>query len=290
MVMEISGAATSSVADGSVNNASGASVGHILQREPVHHECQRRPDLRHGHVGRRDRLDSRVGLHDTEQHPDHGRQRVQRSPGHAIPGRFVRSGERDNLDDLSIIELERQYLCGIQGRADHHWLVAHVGGRGRVGNDHRDKLRIDPGRQHGGFQRDGSDIDKLERTSIVAQVPTGASTGNVVVTVSGVASNGVNFAVLPPPSITSLSPTSGAWGASVTITGTSFGPTVVSSIVAFNGTRATTTSWSDTSIAVPVPSGATSGNVVVIVGGVVSNGVYFTVTTPPLVSLGSAHK
>ena len=30
----------------------------------------------------------------------------------------------------------------------------------------------------------------------------------------------------------------------------------------------------------PVPSGATSGNVVVTVGGVASNGVTFTVTTP----------
>jgi hypothetical protein len=46
----------------------------------------------------------------------------------------------------------------------------------------------------------------------------------------------------------------------------------------FNGTAATPTSWSDTSIAVPVPAGATSGNVVVAEGASVSNGVSFTVT------------
>ncbi len=34
-------------------------------------------------------------------------------------------------------------------------------------------------------------------TAIAAPVPAGATTGNVVVTVGGVASNGVNFVVLP---------------------------------------------------------------------------------------------
>ena len=45
----------------------------------------------------------------------------------------------------------------------------------------------------------------------------------------------------------------------------------------FNGTAGTPTSWSATSIVVPVPSGATTGNVVVTVGGVASNGVSFSV-------------
>ena len=57
------------------------------------------------------------------------------------------------------------------------------------------------------------------------------------------------------PAITSLSPTSGAVGASVTITGTNFGSTQGTSTVTFNGTTATTiTSWSATSIVVPVPA------------------------------------
>src|SRR5207248_11219547 len=114
-------------------------------------------------------------------------------------------------------------------------------------------------------------------TSIAVPVPSGATTGNVLVTVGGHASNGVAFTVIPPPSISSLSPTSGAVGTSVTITGTNFGASQGTSTVTFNGTSATPTSWSATSIAVPVPSGATTGNVVVTVNGQASNGMTFNV-------------
>src|SRR5260370_750587 len=94
-------------------------------------------------------------------------------------------------------------------------------------------------------------------TSIKAKVPAGAMTGNVVVHASGVDSNGMAFTVLPTPSITSLSPTSGAVGASVTITGTNFGATQGSSSVTFKTTVATAiTSWSATSIVATVPTGA----------------------------------
>src|ERR1700687_2321719 len=98
-------------------------------------------------------------------------------------------------------------------------------------------------------------ITSWTATTIVAKVPTGATTGNVVVTVSGVASNGKPFTVLPTPSITSLSPTSGAVGTSVTIAGTSFGFTQGSTTVTFNGTSATPASWNAVSIVVPVPNG-----------------------------------
>src|SRR5947209_1310473 len=86
------------------------------------------------------------------------------------------------------------------------------------------------------------------------------------------------FADIGPPTIASLSPTSGPVGTSVTITGTNFGATQGTSTVTFNGTAATPTSWSGTSIVVPVPAGATTGNIVVTVGGGPSNGVAFTVT------------
>jgi hypothetical protein len=117
-------------------------------------------------------------------------------------------------------------------------------------------------------------------TSIATSVPTGATTGSVVVTVGGVASNGSTFTVTAPaPAITSLNPTSGAIGAAVTITGTNFGSTQGTSSVTFNGTTATVTTWSATSIATSVPTGATTGNVVVKVGGVSSNGSPFTVSS-----------
>jgi hypothetical protein len=118
-------------------------------------------------------------------------------------------------------------------------------------------------------------------TSISVPVPAGATTGNVVVTVSGVASNGLNFTVaVPAPSITSLNPMSGVVGTPVTIAGANFGATQGTSTVKFNGIAATPTSWSATSISVPVPAGATTGSVVVNAGGVASNGVNFTVTVP----------
>src|SRR6202521_736640 len=124
-------------------------------------------------------------------------------------------------------------------------------------------------------------------TSITVPVPTGAITGNVVVTVGGIASNGFSFTVLPTPAITSLTPASGPVGASVTIAGTNFGATQGSSTITFSGIVATPTSWNATSIAAPVPNGAITGNVVVTVNGVASNGVSFSVTstTPSITSL-----
>jgi len=126
-------------------------------------------------------------------------------------------------------------------------------------------------------------------TSIVAPVPVGATTGNVVVTVGGVASNGVAFTVTTAsaPSITSLNPTSGVVGMQVTIVGTNFGASQGTSTIKFNGIAAAPTSWSAASIVAPVPVGATTGNVVVTVGGAASNGVAFTVTTASAPSITS---
>ena len=67
-------------------------------------------------------------------------------------------------------------------------------------------------------------------------------------------------------------------GSTVILTGTNFGATQSTSTVKFNGTTATATAWSATSITTTVPAGATTGNVVVTVGGVASNGINFTVT------------
>src|SRR5215470_4473995 len=90
------------------------------------------------------------------------------------------------------------------------------------------------------------------------------------------------------PYIASVSPGSGPVGTSVTISGNYFGASEGSSTVTFNGTAGTPTSWGDTSIIVPVPSVATTGPVVVIVGGKASNSMTFTVTaaaTPTITSL-----
>jgi hypothetical protein len=125
-------------------------------------------------------------------------------------------------------------------------------------------------------------VNTWSATSITTTVPSGATTGNVVVTVGGQASNGVSFTVSAPsttPSITSLSPNSGPAGTAVMITGTNFGGSQGSSTVTFNGTAAVVNTWSATSITTTVPSGATTGNVVVTVSGQASNGAAFTVSS-----------
>jgi hypothetical protein len=63
----------------------------------------------------------------------------------------------------------------------------------------------------------------------------------------------------------------------VTITGKNFGSPQGTGSVAFNGKAATITSWSASSIVTKVPTGATTGNVVVNASEVASNGIKFTV-------------
>jgi hypothetical protein len=116
-------------------------------------------------------------------------------------------------------------------------------------------------------------------TLIVAPVPVSATSGNVVVSVGGINSNGVPYTVTPGPNVASLSPTSGVVGTPVTISGAGFGASQGSSTITFNNVSAIPTSWSDTSIVAPVPTGATTGNVVVTNGGIASNGVLFTLNS-----------
>ena len=110
--------------------------------------------------------------------------------------------------------------------------------------------------------------------SITVTYALGSNNNQISIPVS--VPNPVNTAP-PAPTITNLGPSSGAVGTPVTITGTNFGGSQGTSTVTFNGTAATSGTWGATSIIAPVPSGTTTGNVVVTVGGVASNGANFTV-------------
>jgi IPT/TIG domain len=118
-------------------------------------------------------------------------------------------------------------------------------------------------------------------TQIVAAVPGGATTGNVIVITNGGQSNGLVFTVnVPLPSIASLSPNSGNIGDSVTIGGSNFGATQGTSTVTFNGAAANVTSWNATQIIVTVPATATSGPVVVTTSAGASAGSTWTLAVP----------
>ncbi|MDP9263224.1 MAG: IPT/TIG domain-containing protein, partial [Acidobacteriota bacterium] len=94
----------------------------------------------------------------------------------------------------------------------------------------------------------------------------------------------INSAVAPAPVITGLSATTGSIGSQVTITGSNLGSGDAGSLVLLNGSAVTINNWTSTQIVFTVPSGSTSGLVVVLVGPTMnaSNPVYFAVTSQPL--------
>jgi hypothetical protein len=118
--------------------------------------------------------------------------------------------------------------------------------------------------------------------SIVVPVPTGVSNGNIIVQVivGGLPANTQTFSVSTSPFISSLSANSSSVDQEVTITGVNFGLSQGSSTVTFNGSAAVVDTWTNTSISTLVPTGATTGNIVVNVNGTGSNPVSFMVAAP----------
>jgi hypothetical protein len=80
------------------------------------------------------------------------------------------------------------------------------------------------------------------------------------------------------PKIISLSSATGTVGDPVTIAGSNFGDIVRNSLVTFNGTDAAPTLWTSSQVVVTIPIGATTGDILVTVNGVPSNGVNFKVS------------
>ena len=128
---------------------------------------------------------------------------------------------------------------------------------------------------------DAGAADSWIDTEIKVKVPVDATTGPVVVTVNGQASNNDKiFTVIQPPIISSINPTSGPIGMQVTINGSNLGAQQGDSTVTFNEVNAgIADSWADTQIKIKVPTSATTGAVVVTVNDVESNkDKIFTVT------------
>ncbi|HET7434288.1 MAG TPA: IPT/TIG domain-containing protein [Thermoanaerobaculia bacterium] len=122
-------------------------------------------------------------------------------------------------------------------------------------------------------------------TELVVTIPAGASTGPItVITESGSGVSASNFTVIvPPPAISSFTPTSGVQGTVVTINGTNFSG---ASAVSFAGTAAATfTVVSDTRIDATAPVGVSTGTISVTTpSGTGTSATNFVVTTSPNVT------
>jgi len=91
------------------------------------------------------------------------------------------------------------------------------------------------------------------------------------------------------PVITSFSPASGVVGTPVTLLGSGFSTQAESNRVSFNGTLATVTAASTTSLTTSVPSGASTGRIAVTVGGLTATSALdFQVILPNPVPLLSS--
>jgi len=121
-------------------------------------------------------------------------------------------------------------------------------------------------------------------TQILVAAPAGVQSGPVQVTTAGGSSN-TNIDFTLAPSLLNISPSVGPVGTVVTITGIGFGSSQGAGSVGFNGIAAVPSSWSDTQITVPVPTGATTGSVVVTQNAPAASTPAFTVTSGPQGSL-----
>jgi subtilisin-like proprotein convertase family protein len=122
-------------------------------------------------------------------------------------------------------------------------------------------------------------------TQITAVVPAGAVSGPIsVITPNGIATSAGAFEVSPPPAVTSLAPTSGPVGTTVTLTGANL---TGATEVRFAGTPAATFAvTAPTTITATVPAGAGTGPVTVTTpGGTGTSTTPFTVTHARSLSL-----
>ncbi len=115
--------------------------------------------------------------------------------------------------------------------------------------------------------------------TIVFTVPADVAGGlhSLELTVDGEAADPASFAV--DPVLSSVSPASGPGGTPITLNGTNFGASASGGIVLFGATPVTTSSWSDTAIALEIPNDLPGGTyaVRVVVGGRTSGSQSFVV-------------
>jgi tripartite motif-containing protein 71 len=116
-------------------------------------------------------------------------------------------------------------------------------------------------------------------TSLTITVPVGATTGKLSVIREGTTVLSTTEFLALPLSITSFTPGIGIVGAPITISGTGFSTVNANNSVSFNGSTATVTSSTATTINTLVPLTSTNGKILVTVNGVTATSVLdFTIT------------
>ncbi|NBP68214.1 MAG: hypothetical protein EBR30_17660 [Cytophagia bacterium] len=123
-------------------------------------------------------------------------------------------------------------------------------------------------------------------TTLTVTVPVATSTGKISVQVgSSTANSATDFQIIPV--IASFAPSLGNVGSNVTITGTNFSTTAANNIVKFNGTAATVSTATASSLTVVVPVGATTGKITVEVATqIATSATDYTVTLPLVIVTG----
>jgi hypothetical protein len=135
-------------------------------------------------------------------------------------------------------------------------------------------------------------VDSATPTSISARIPAQAGLSSGVMNLSnlnGSAKSTAVFEFIPPPTITSFTPSSAEAGVTVTITGTGF-TTATPNNLSINGTTIATGSATTTNITFVVPAGISSGLIAISnANGNVSSASNFTFISPPAPTITSMY-
>ncbi len=97
-------------------------------------------------------------------------------------------------------------------------------------------------------------------TALTVTVPEGATAGPITVSHYQLTVTGPIFNIISIPTISEVSPTSGAEGDIITITGTKFSDIIDNNSIVINGIVATITEATETSITTSIPIGSTAGS------------------------------
>lgn len=130
------------------------------------------------------------------------------------------------------------------------------------------------------FDGTAASVTSATESEIKTEVPEGAETGPVSVTVRGETATGPNFTIeAEAPGISSVEPDSGTVGTEIVIKGMNFSSTSSENSITFNGTDAPVRGAAEDQLITEVPEGATDGPVEVTVEDKTATGPDFDVIT-----------